>query len=56
MENIEAATLPRQATALLHFRKGQWLGDGLILFNGPSRANCDYIRGIIALMFRLATC
>jgi hypothetical protein len=33
MENVEAATLPRQATAVLHFRKGAWLSDGRILFN-----------------------
>ena len=33
MENVEAATQPRHATAVLHFRKGEWLSDGRILFN-----------------------
>ena len=33
MENVEAARLPRQATAVLHFRKGAWHSDGRVLFN-----------------------
>ena len=33
MEGIAAATEPRQATAVLHFRKGQWVSDGQTLFN-----------------------
>lgn len=33
MEGIEAATQPRQATAVLHFRKGEWVSDGQTLFN-----------------------
>jgi hypothetical protein len=33
MEQIEAATEPRQATAVMHFRRGQWVSDGQTLFN-----------------------
>ena len=33
MEGIEAATQPRQATAVLHFRHGEWVSDGRTLFN-----------------------
>jgi hypothetical protein len=33
MEQVEAATEPRQATAVLHFRRGEWVSDGRTLFN-----------------------
>jgi len=33
MEGVEAAREPRQATAVLHFRRGQWESDGQTLFN-----------------------
>ena len=33
MEEVEAATEPRQATAVLHFRRGEWISDGRTLFN-----------------------
>jgi hypothetical protein len=33
MEDVEAATQPRQATAVLHFRRGEWVSDGQTLFN-----------------------
>ncbi|HEX3148805.1 MAG TPA: hypothetical protein VHR66_12060 [Gemmataceae bacterium] len=33
MEQVEAATEPRQATAVMHFRRGQWVSDGQTLFN-----------------------
>jgi hypothetical protein len=33
MEHAEAATQPRQATAVMHFRRGQWVSDGQTLFN-----------------------
>jgi hypothetical protein len=33
MEHVEAATEPRQATAILHFRRGEWVSDGRTLFN-----------------------
>lgn len=33
MEEVGAATEPRQATAVLHFRRGQWVADGRTLFN-----------------------
>lgn len=33
MEGVEAAREPRQATAVLHFRRGQWVSDGQTLFN-----------------------
>ena len=33
MEGVEAATQPRQATAVLHFRHGEWVSDGRTLFN-----------------------
>jgi hypothetical protein len=33
MEEAEAATEPRQATAVLHFRRGEWVSDGRTLFN-----------------------
>jgi hypothetical protein len=33
MEGVEAATQPRHATAVLHFRKGAWISDGQVLFN-----------------------
>jgi hypothetical protein len=33
MEGVPAATEPRQATAVLHFRRGQWVSDGQTLFN-----------------------
>ena len=39
MEGVEAATQPRQATAVLHFRHGEWVSDGRTLFNvSPSDA------------------
>lgn len=33
MEGVEAATWPREAAAVLHFRKGQWVSEGQVLFN-----------------------
>ena len=33
MEGVEAATEPRQATAVMHFRRGAWVSDGRTLFN-----------------------
>ena len=33
MEGVEAATQPRQATAVLHFRRGEWISNGQTLFN-----------------------
>jgi hypothetical protein len=33
MVEVEAATEPRQATAVLHFRRGEWVSDGRTLFN-----------------------
>ena len=33
MEAIAAATEPRQATAVMHFRRGEWVSDGQTLFN-----------------------
>lgn len=33
MEGVEAAREPRMATAVLHFRRGQWESDGQTLFN-----------------------
>ncbi|HJZ90674.1 MAG TPA: hypothetical protein VKE40_07345 [Gemmataceae bacterium] len=33
MEGVPAAKEPRQATAVLHFRKGEWVSDGQTLFN-----------------------
>ncbi len=39
MEGVEAATEPRLATAVLHFRRGEWVSDGQTLFNvAPSDA------------------
>jgi hypothetical protein len=39
MEEVEAATEPRQATAVLHFRKGEWHSNGRVLFNmNPAEA------------------
>ena len=33
MEGVPAAREPGQATAVLHFRRGQWVSDGQTLFN-----------------------
>jgi len=33
MEDAPAAREPRQATAVLHFRRGEWISDGQTLFN-----------------------
>ena len=33
MEGVEAAREPRLATAVLHFRRGEWVSDGQTLFN-----------------------
>jgi hypothetical protein len=33
MEDTPAAKEPRQATAVLHFRRGEWVSDGQTLFN-----------------------
>jgi hypothetical protein len=33
MDGVPAATEPRQATAVMHFRRGQWVSDGQTLFN-----------------------
>jgi hypothetical protein len=33
MEDVPAAGVPRPATAVFHFRGGQWLSDGQALFN-----------------------
>lgn len=33
MEGVPAATEPRQATAVLYFRHGEWVSDGQTLFN-----------------------
>lgn len=33
MESVAAAKEPRQATAVLHFRHGEWVSDGRTLFN-----------------------
>lgn len=33
MVEVEAATEPRQATAVLHFRRGEWVSEGQTLFN-----------------------
>jgi hypothetical protein len=33
MEGVEAATLPRDATAVFHFRRGRWGTGGRTLFN-----------------------
>ena len=33
MEGVAAATEPRLATAVLHFRRGEWVSDGQTLFN-----------------------
>jgi len=33
MEGVPAAKEPRQATAVLHFRRGEWVSDGQTLFN-----------------------
>jgi hypothetical protein len=33
MVDVPAATEPRQATAVLHFRRGEWVSDGQTLFN-----------------------
>jgi hypothetical protein len=39
MEGVPAATEPRLATAVLHFRHGEWVSDGQTLFNvAPSEA------------------
>jgi hypothetical protein len=39
MEGVEAATQPRQATAVLHFRRGEWVSNGKTLFNvAPAEA------------------
>jgi hypothetical protein len=33
MEGLPAAAEPRQATAVLHFRRGEWISEGQTLFN-----------------------
>ena len=33
MEDVPAATEARQATAVLHFRRGEWVSEGQTLFN-----------------------
>ena len=39
MEGVEAATLPRDTTALFHYRKGRWGTGGRALFNmSPTEA------------------
>ncbi|MDQ3332536.1 MAG: hypothetical protein M3552_18125 [Planctomycetota bacterium] len=35
MEGVEAASMPRDTTALFHYRKGRWGTGGRALFNMP---------------------